>query len=135
MCQTCMPFVLCTDQSVTVPNCFIIPINPSVLTADGGISNGTSNVTMRCFCLDFGFQEIRWYSSDKKEIMLKYAAEMPYLIQDSGTLVFPIFSDSHQGIYYCGVRSNSMFAANISLTLWTTGMYMVHKLGNWTDIC
>ena len=128
-------FVLYTDQSVTVPNCFIIPINPSVLTADGGISNGTSNVTMRCFCLDFGFQEIRWYSSDKKEIMLKYAAEMPYLIQDSGTLVFPIFSDSHQGIYYCGVRSNSMFAANISLTLWTTGMYMVHKLGNWTDIC
>ena len=101
------------------PNCIIT----SVFPADGGINNGTSNVMMKCNCIGSNFQNIRWYSPDEKEITLYDAEDSPYLIQESGTLVFPIFNDSYQGIYYCAAGNDSIFAANISLTLWT-GMFI-----------
>ena len=110
------------EKDLALPNCIIIPLYPSTLHADGGINNGTSNVIMKCSCIDTDYQEIRWYSPDEKEITLNYAGDAPYFIQESGALIFPIFNNLHQGIYYCGVESDSTFAANISLTPWT-GMH------------
>ena len=103
---------------MVLPKCIITPTNPSILSADGGIVNGTSNVMINCNCIDADYQEIMWHSPT---IPLNNAVseDSPYVIQGSGSLIFPLFNDSHQGIYYCGVRKDSMFAANISLTLWT----------------
>jgi len=99
-------------------------MNPSILSFDGGINNGTSNVMIRCKCINTGNKEIQWYYPDKKEITFNYAEDSPYLIQESGTLIFPIFNDSNQGTYYCGVGNDLILTANISLTLWT-GMYVI----------
>ena len=119
MCLICLFY---TEKDVMLPNCIITPINPAVLAVDGGINNGTSNVMMKCNCLSTNYQDIRWYSPNKEEITLHYAEDTPYLIQESGTLVFPIFNDTYQGTYYCGVGNDSMFAANVSLNVWT-GMF------------
>ena len=114
------------SEEINHPNCVITPMNPSVL-AGSKVINVTSSVIIKCICVNANadFNKIRWYSPDKKEITDNNAEseDTPYLIQNSGTLVFPIFSDSHQGIYYCGVGKDSVFVANINLTLWT-GMYV-----------
>ena len=103
---------------MVLPKCIVIPMNPSILSADGGIYNGTSNVMINCNCINTDNQEIRWYSPTIT-ISNAVSEDSPYLIQGSGTLIFPLFNDLYQGTYYCGVRNDSMFAANFSLTLWT----------------
>ena len=122
-------FYVCAfiGNNVTLPNCIIIPINPSYLPAGGGINNGTSNVTIQCNCISTGPEEIRWYSPDGKEITDNYveALDTPYVVQQSGILMLPIFNKSHQGTYYCGVGKNPMIAASINLTLWA-GMFVYY---------
>ena len=107
---------------VTATKCIITPINPSFLSTDDGINNGTLNVMINCNCINVGNQQIKWYSPDKKEVSFNYTEpeDMPYVLM--GTLIIPIFNNSYQGAYYCGVMNDSMFGANINLTLWT-GMY------------
>jgi len=80
------------------------------------------NVMIKCNCINADNREIRWYSaSNGKDITVNHAEpqDTPYVMKESGTLVFPIFNDLYQGIYYCGVGKDLMFAANINLTLWT----------------
>ena len=118
-----------TEKDVKLPNCFITPVNPSFLPADGGINNGTLNVMMKCNCISSNYQEMRWYSRNEDGVTVnnsKSKDNIPYYIQKGGTLTltFPKFSDPHQGTYYCGVGNASMLDANISLTLWT-GMYIL----------
>ena len=115
-------FVLYTGKDIPAPNCIIIPLNPSFLLVDGGINNGTSNVMINCDCFNTGHQQIRWYSPDKEEILAE-PEDLPYVTQEKGTLVIPIFNDSYQGTYYCRVGNDSVFAANISLTPWI-GMFV-----------
>jgi len=78
---------------------------------------------INCNCINIGNQQIRWYSPDEKEVSFNYIEpeDTPYVIM--GTLIIPIFNDSYQGAYYCGVMNDLMFGANINLTLWT-GMFV-----------
>ena len=78
---------------------------------------------INCKCFNIDYQQIRWYSPNEEEVPFNYTEteDLPYVI--NGTLIIPIFSDSYQGTYYCGVGNDSVFGANISLTLWT-GMYV-----------
>ena len=125
---TCLIFVLYTytGENVTTPTCIIIPLNPSFIPADGAVHNGTSNVMINCKCLNFDYQHIRWYSPDQRKVPFNYteSEDLPYVIK--GTLIFPIFNNSYQGTYYCGVRNDSVFDANITLTLWTGMLVCVH---------
>ena len=105
---------------VYAPNCTITPLNPTFLPADGGvIYNGTSHVMIKCNCMNVDYGKVTWHSPNKEEIPLAHAVNkyLPYIIQDNGTLVIPVFNDSFQGTYYCGVGNNSIFSANISITL------------------
>ncbi|XP_065903856.1 uncharacterized protein [Dysidea avara] len=112
-------------KNITTPICIIIPLNPSFLPADSGINNGTSNVMINCKCFNIDYQQIRWYSPNEEEVPFNYTEteDLPYVI--NGTLIIPIFSDSYQGTYYCGVGNDSVFGANISLTLWTGNNYYI----------
>ena len=118
---TRLVFALFTGENVTTPNCIIIPLNPSFLPADGGINSGTSNVMIDCKCFDVNYQQIRWYFPGQRKVTFNYteSEDLPYVI--NGTLIIPIFNDSYQGTYYCGIGNDSVFVVNISLTL-CTGM-------------
>jgi len=122
---TFLNFVLCTEEDFTASHCFIIPLNPSFLFADGGINHGTRNVMINCNCFNTDYQTITWYSPKKQQIpfQLTEPGDLPYAIKEKGTLVIPVFNNLYQGTYYCGIGNNPLFASNISLTLWT-GMFM-----------
>ena len=99
--------------------CTITPINPTTLTAAGGVlANGTMNVMIQCSnCTDDGgtLSEIRWY--DPNEIRLvdpdrndDYMAGTPYYSRVGGAddniiLVIPTFNDSYDGTYTCGPKA------------------------------
>ena len=72
-----------------------------------------------CKCFNINYQQIRWYSASQRKVPFNYteSEDIPYVI--NGTLIIPIFNDLYQGTYYCGVGNDSLFGANISLTLWT----------------
>ena len=74
-------------------------------------------INYKCFNIDY--QLIRWYSPNEEEVPFNYTEteDLPYVI--NGTLIILIFNDSYQGTYYCGIGNDSMFGANITLTLWT----------------
>jgi len=121
----CIVVLFCfVGKDITASNCSITPLNPFSLLADGRINNGTPNVMIKCNCTNTDYRQIRWYSPDKKEIpfQLSEPGDLPYFVLEKGTLIIPIFNDSYQGTYYCGVKNGT---ANISLTLWTqSGMYV-----------
>ena len=113
-----------TGGDFTAPNCTITPSNPSFLPADGGVlHNGTSNVTINCNCTNTDYQQIRWYSPDEEEVPFQLTGPQGFM-QDNGTLIIPMFNDSYQGTYSCGVGNKSLFVANISLTLRTCKYYL-----------
>ena len=70
-----------------------------------------------CNCFNTDYQQIRWYSPDEEEILAE-PEDLPYVIQEKGTLVIPVFNNSYQGTYYCGIGNDSLFTSTISLTLW-----------------
>lgn len=76
---------------------------------------------IKCNCTDTDYQDIRWYSPDEEKISPNGSSDLPYYVPKNGTLIIPTFNDSYKGTYYCGVGDKAMFAANISLTLWTAG--------------
>ena len=98
--------------------CTITPINPTTLTAAGGVlANGTVNVMIQCNCTnDDGtvVNPVRWYEPDGTRLTVnahsKYVAGTPYYSREPDntkiTLVIPTFTDSNDGIYTCGGRIN-----------------------------
>ena len=100
-------------------NCTVTAINPTNLTATGkvlAIAYGTENVTIQCNCFDVNekaLSSVRWF--DSKGIRLrfqrhhKYAAGALHLIRTNNSgaiLVIPIFNNSYDGIYTCGIGRN-----------------------------
>ena len=113
-----------TVDEFTNENCTVTPLHPSFLTAAGGLLyNGTSNVMIKCNCPNADDDDIRWYSQNLKEIPADYEHTklngFPYIVQENGTLIIPIFTELYEGIYYCGAGNDSMFSANIQLNLFT----------------
>ena len=83
-----------------------------------------------CLCYNIDNQQIRWYSPVKEQISLNSTEpkDLPYVILEKGTLVIPLFNDSYEGTYYCGIENNSILTANINLTLWTGMCVSVSEL-------
>ena len=99
--------------------CTITPINPTTLTATGGVlASGTMNVTIRCnSCTnDYGtLDRVRWYDPYGNRLPRPannhYVPGAPYFLKvDDGNddiiLVIPTFNDSYDGAYTCGERVN-----------------------------
>ena len=100
--------------------CIITPINPTTLTAAGGVlANGTENVMIRCNnCTDGNrtLDRVRWYDPDRTRLMYispwnasYYVAGTPHFTRvnyadNDVILVIPTFNDSYDGTYICGER-------------------------------
>ena len=103
-------------------NCTVSPINPTTLTAAGGVlPDGTENVMIRCNCSeDDGtvITNVRWYDPEGNRINRVDPGDKipstPYYTRPSDhgnnrnvTLVIPTFNDAHDGNYICGKRDGS----------------------------
>ena len=98
--------------------CTITPINPTTLTAAGGVlASGTENVIIRCNCADddgMVVGRVRWYDPDGTRLLDSvnndYVTGTPYFRRapdDTNILlVIPTFNDSYDGTYTCGGRVN-----------------------------
>ena len=99
--------------------CTITPINPTTLTAAGGVLlSGTENVMIQCNnCTndDGGtLGRVRWYDPDGNRLLrpvnnayvpgAPYYARVNYANNDI-ILVIPTFNDSYDGMYTCGERA------------------------------
>ena len=97
--------------------CTITPINPTTLTAAGGVlAIGTENVTIRCNnCTDDGgtLSRVRWYDPDGNRLVRTaikdYVPGTPHFSRvnyanNDIILVIPTFNDSYDGTYTCGER-------------------------------
>ena len=99
--------------------CTITPINPTTLTAAGGVLPiGTENVMIRCNCSEVDgtvITTVRWYDPDERLVPRfmrnDFIAGAPYFTRIKGdtdnrniTLVIPTFNDSNDGTYTCGRR-------------------------------
>ena len=95
--------------------CTITPINPTTLTAAGGVlAIGTENVTIQCNCTDDDGRVIpylRWYNPNGTKLQLnthyRYVVGTPYYrreLERNFVLIIPTFSDSNNGIYTCGIK-------------------------------
>ena len=124
--------------------CTITPINPTTLTAAGGVlASGTENVMIQCNnCTgdDGTLTNIRWY--DPNEIRLvdpdrnhNYVTGTPHFLRVDGAsdniiLVIPTFNDSYDGIYTCGGRFRGGLPGppNAAVVLTIVGKLMIHVL-------
>ena len=99
--------------------CTITPINPTTLTAAGGVlASGTENVMIQCNCTgnDGTLARIRWYDPDGTRLLVNthksYIAGTSYYrrVPDDTNiiLVIPTFDNSYNGMYTCGRRSHSL---------------------------
>ena len=106
------------SDDVSVQNgCIVTPINPTTLTAAGGaLAIGTENVMIQCNCTDDDgtvVEPIRWYDPNGTRLLLsehrKYVAGTPYYRIErnnrKAVLVIPMFSDSYDGMYTCGIKN------------------------------
>ena len=98
--------------------CTITPINPTTLTAAGGVlAIGTENVTIRCNnCTDkYGtLEHVRWYDPAGNRLVdpvtnNDYVPGTPHFLRVDGAnndiiLVIPTFNDSYDGTYTCGMK-------------------------------
>ena len=122
--------------------CTITPINPTTLTAAGGVlASGTENVMIKCNCTDDNgtvTDIIRWYDPDNNRLLgstnSRYAAGTPYYRRapdDTNIiLVIPTFNDSYDGIYTCGRKQNigPPWPPNAAVILAIVGKLMIHVL-------
>ena len=96
--------------------CTITPINPTTLTAAGGVlASGTVNVTILCNnCTDGDggtLSRVRWYDPNRTRLKVpgNRVPVAPYYLRLNGSnndalLVIPTFTDSYNGTYTCGER-------------------------------
>ena len=98
--------------------CNVTPINPTSLTAGGGILiNGTENVMIQCNCTDDDMvvDPVAWYDPNGNGLFVRthitHVPGTPYYnrVPDDTNiiLVIPTFTDSYDGIYTCGRRVNN----------------------------
>ena len=97
--------------------CTITPINPTTLTAAGGVlASGTDNVMIQCNCTDDDgtvIKVVRWYDPNWNRLIsprsYRYVPDVPHFIRvandDNIILVIPTFNDSYDGTYTCGERA------------------------------
>ena len=102
----------------TQGSCTITPLNPTTLTATGGVLPiGTMNVMIQCNCTkDTGtvVDSVRWYDPASNRLVRpdnidKFDASAPHFTKVDGSdtnviLVIPTFNDSFDGTYTCGKR-------------------------------
>ena len=124
----------------TQGGCTITPINPTTLTAAGGVlASGTENVMIRCNCTDddgMAIGHVRWYDPDGTRLLVsghsRYVTGTPYSSNNANVLlVIPTFNDSYDGTYTCGRRSRSLpvGAPNATVELTISGkLTIVYKL-------
>ena len=121
--------------------CTITPINPTTLTAAGGIlASGTENVMIQCNCTDDNgtvIDPVRWYDPDGNRLVdldrnSSYVAGIPHFsildgADDNILLVIPTFNDTYDGTYTCGrrVRSGLPGPPNVTVIL-TIGGKLIH---------
>ena len=99
--------------------CTITPINPTTLTAAGGVlASGTEDVTIQCNnCTDDDgtiVDLVRWYDPDGTRLLssasYRYVVGTPYYSREPDdtniALVIPIFNDSYDGTYTCGKKKS-----------------------------
>ena len=116
-------------------SCTVTPINPTTLTAAGGVlPNGTENVMIQCNnCIDDDgsvLTILRWYDPNGNKPprfeSSNYIAGTPHYTRVNGDrsniiLVIPTFNDSYDGNYTCGRNVNSGLPgtpnATINLTI------------------
>ena len=96
--------------------CIITPVIPTTLTAAGGVlANGTENVMIQCNCTDDDgtvVEPMRWHDPDGTRLLIsshrKYVAGTPYYRKEPDNknivLVIPMFTDSYDGMYICGIK-------------------------------
>ena len=121
-----------------VPQCTIIPLNPTTLTATGGaLISGTVNVVIQCVCPITGSQRVRWFDINTNFVFTSasrnYVAGSPYYIRNNPTdgennvtLVIPTFNDSYDGTYNCGIRvNNTQFTSPSAAVTLTIGELMI----------
>ena len=100
-------------------NCTVTAINPANLTADGKgveIAYGTQNVMIQCNCYNVNgkaLSSVRWFDTNGIRIHYKthneYVSGAMYLMRSTNhsvVLVIPIFNNSYDGIYTCGIGRN-----------------------------
>ena len=110
-------------------SCTVTPINPTTLTAAGGVLPiGTENVMIRCNCSDVNGTKIaivRWFDSNENRPPRfgsnNYIPGAPHFTRVGNDncnviLVIPTLNDSYDGNYTCGRR----IPGNNSLQLPTT---------------
>ena len=123
--------------------CTITPINPTTLTADGGVlASGTENVMIQCNCTDDDgtvIDPVRWYDPDEIRLVdpdsNDYMAGTPHFSRIDGAddniiLVIPTFNDSYDGTYTCGGRVINGLPGppNATVILTTDGKLIIHVL-------
>ena len=115
--STTSVFLLYPVVDVSAQNCTIIPVDPTTLTATGGVlAIGTMNVMIQCNnCLDGGkpLTRVRWYDPGRTRLLRAvnsdYVPGTPYFTRVGNAdndiiLVIPTFNDSYDGTYTCGGR-------------------------------
>ena len=120
------------ENDVSVQNgCIVTPINLTTLTAAGGeLAIGTENVMIQCNCTDDDgtiLGPIRWHDPDGTRLLLsehrKYVPGTPYYRREPNdrnvVLVIPIFTDSFDGMYTCGIKGlpSGVPSAVVDLTI------------------
>ena len=119
-------------------SCTVTPLNPATLTATGGVLvNGIMDVRIQCVCTVTIDQRVRWYDPKVTFIVGQrhshHMAGSPYIIRDNInniTLVIPIFNDSYDGTYYCGIRvnDNQFTSPSAAVTLTITSELMINTV-------
>ena len=124
-------------------SCTITPLNPTTLTATGGVlPNGTMNVTIQCNCIKGDgtvVDHVRWYDPAGKRLVAdmhdQFDDSVPHITRVNGNnthviLVIPTFNDSYDGTYKCGNgngKSNDRPGSpNVDVTLTIKGELMIH---------
>ena len=126
---------------VSAQSCTITPLNPTTLTATGGVLvSGTTNVRIQCVCTVTGDQRVRWYDINTNFINGQsnpnYVVGSPYYIRNNPnggdndvTLVIPTFNDSYDGTYNCGIRVSSYeFTSPSAAVTLTIGELMINTV-------
>ena len=125
-----------------VQSCTITPLNPTTLTATGGaLVSGTTDVRIQCVCtVTNDDQRVRWYDINENFLVqsthpTEYVAGSPYFIPNNPngntdvTLVIPIFNDSYDGTYNCGIRvSHTVFTSPSATVTLTIGELMINTV-------